>query len=112
MLVWIIHFCLVAVAVILAAYIIPGIKVKSFVTAFIVAIVLGLVNLIIKPILMFITAPINWLTFGLFAFVISGLLLKLVAELVDGFEVKGWLDAILGALLISVASAIMHAILL
>ena len=90
MLVWLIHFCIVAVAVILAAYIIPGIKVKSFGTAFIAALVLGLVNLIIKPILMFITAPINWLTFGLFAFVISGLLLKLVAELVDGFEVIGF----------------------
>ena len=112
MLTWIIHFCIVAVAVILAAYFIPGIKVKSFGTAFITALVLGLVNLLIKPILMFIAAPINWLTFGLFAFVISGLLLKLVAELVDGLEVKGWLDAILGALLISVASAIMHAILL
>ena len=112
MLVWIIHFCIVAVAVILAAYIIPGIKVKSFGTAFIAALVLGLVNLLLKPILMFITAPINWLTLGLFALVISGLLLKLVAELVDGFEVKGWLDAILGALLVSVASSIMHAILL
>lgn len=112
MLTLLIHFCIVAVAMILAAYIIPGIRVKSFGTAFIAAIVLGLVNLLIKPILTFITAPINWLTLGLFAFVISGLLLKLVAELVDGLEVKGWLDAILGALLIGVASSIMKAILL
>jgi putative membrane protein len=112
MLVLLIHFCIVAVAMILASYIIPGIKVKSFGTAFIAALVLGLVNLLIKPILSFLTAPINWLTLGLFALVISGLLLKLVAELVDGFEVKGWLDAILGALLISIASGLMQAILL
>lgn len=112
MLVWIIHFCIVAVAMILVSYIIPGITVKKFGSAFIAAIVLGLANLLIKPILMFIAAPINWLTFGLFAFVISGLLLKLVAELVEGFKVKGWLDAILGALLIGIVSGIMEKILL
>lgn len=109
----ILHFCLVAVSMILASYVIPGIKVKSFGSAFIAAIVLGLANMFIRPILQFITAPINWLTLGLFSLVISGVILKLiVAEMVDGFEVKGWLDAILGALLISIASGVLTAILL
>lgn len=112
MLTMLLHFCLVAVAMLLVSYVIPGIKVKSFGTAFIAALVLGLANMFIRPILRFLTAPINWLTLGLFSLVISGLILKLVAELVDGFEVKGWLDAILGALLISIASGIMTAILL
>ena len=112
MLTMILQFCLVAIAMILVSYIIPGIKVKTFGSAFIAAIILGLANMLIRPILQFITAPINWLTLGLFSLVISGLILKLVAELVDGFEVKGWLDAILGALLISIASGVMTAILL
>lgn len=112
MLTMILHFCLVAIAMILVSYIIPGIKVKTFGAAFIAAIILGLANMFIRPILQFITAPINWLTLGLFSLVISGLILKLVAELVDGFEVKGWLDAILGALLISITSGVMTAILL
>ena len=112
MLVMLLHFCLVAVVMILVSYVIPGIKVKSFGSAFIAAVVLGLANMFIRPILNFLTAPINWLTLGLFSLVISGLILKLVAELVDGFEVKGWLDAILGALLISIASGILTAVLL
>jgi len=112
MLTMILQFCLVAIAMILVSYIIPGIKVKTFGSAFIAAIILGLANMLIRPILQFITAPINWLTLGLFSLVISGLILKLVAELVDGFEVKGWLDAILGALLISLTSGVMAAILL
>ncbi len=112
MLVTIIHFCLVAVAMILVSYLIPGIKVKSFGSAFIAAIVLALANMLIRPILSFLTAPINWLTLGLFSLVISGIILKLVAELVAGFEVKGWLDAILGALLISITSGVLAAVLL
>lgn len=112
MLTWILQFCIVAIAMILASYIIPGIKIKSFVTAFIAAIILGVINLFIGPVLRFLTAPITWLTFGLFSLVINGLLLKLAAELVDGFDVKGWLDAILGALLISVTSSVLMTILL
>ena len=112
MLVTIIHFCLVAVAMILVSYVIPGIKVKSFGSAFIAALVLALANMFIRPILSFLTAPINWLTLGLFSLVISGIMLKLVAELVDGIEVKGWLDAILGAFLISITSGVLAAVLL
>lgn len=113
MLSMILRFCLVAVAMILVSYVIPGIKVKSFGAAFIAAIVLGLANMLIRPILDFLTAPVNWLTFGLFSFVISGVILKLVvAEMVDGFEVKGWLDAILGAVLIGVTSGLLTGILM
>ena len=112
MLVMVIRFCLVAVAMILVSYVMPGIKVKNFGSAFIAAIVLSLANILIRPILAFFTAPINWLTLGLFSLVISGVILKLVAELVEGFEVKGWLDAILGALLISITSGVLTAVLI
>ncbi len=112
MLTLLLHFCIVAGAMLLVSYFMRGIDVDGVGSAFIAALVLGLANLVIKPILMFLTAPINWLTLGLFTFVINGLLLKLVAEFVDGFRVRDWLSAILGSIFISVLSSIMHAILL
>ncbi|MBD3304944.1 phage holin family protein [candidate division KSB3 bacterium] len=112
MLILLIHLVIVAIAIIAASYIIPRIRVRNFATAFLTAVVLGLINLLIRPILMFLTLPINILTFGLFTFVINGLLLKLVAELIEGFTVEDWLSAILGSVLISVLTVIMQAILL
>jgi putative membrane protein len=112
MLILLIQFCLVAVAMLLVSYILPGVRVKNFGAAFVAAILLGLVNALLRPILMFLTAPINWLTLGLFALVINGILLKLVAEFIDGFEIDGWLYAIVGAILISIFSGVMMAVLL
>ena len=116
MLTIILHFIIVAVAILLVSHFLPGITVRNFGSAFIAALVLGLVNVFIGPVLKLITAPINWLTFGLFAFliaiVINGVLLKLVAELIDGFKVKDWLSAIIGSILISLVSSIMHRILI
>ena len=112
MLTMLIHFCLVAVSMLIVSHFLPGIKIKSFGTAFIAALVLGLINLLVAPILHWVTAPINWLTLGLFAFVVNGVLLKLVAALVDDFEVKGWLSAILGAFLITLISSLLQRLLL
>ncbi len=112
MLTALIHFCLVAVSMLVVSHFLPGIKIKSFGTAFVAALVLGLINLLVAPILHWVTAPINWLTLGLFAFVVNGVLLKLVAALVDDFEVKGWLSAILGAFLITLISSLLQRLLL
>ena len=112
MLIILIKLCIVAVAMLAVSYLLNGVHVRSFGAAFIAAVILGLVNAFIKPILMFLSAPINWLTLGLFTFVINGILFKLVAELVDGLEVKGWLSAILGSALISIVSTIMARVLL
>ena len=112
MLTTLIHFCLVAVSMLVVSHFLPGIKIKSFGTAFVAALVLGLINLLVAPILHWVTAPINWLTLGLFAFVVNGVLLKLVAALVDDFEVKGWLSAILGAFLITLISGLLQRLLL
>jgi len=92
-----------------AAYLIPGIEVKSFYVALIVALLLGLVNLILRPILIFLTLPITILTLGLFTIVINGLLFWFVATFVDGFDItepglKGLGIAILGALIVSAGS--------
>jgi putative membrane protein len=112
MLTILIKWCIVAVAMLAVSYLLKGVHVRSFGAAFIAAIILGLVNALIRPILMFLSAPINWLTLGLFTFVINGVLFKLVAELVDGLEVKDWISAIFGSVLISIVSTIMTRALL
>jgi putative membrane protein len=91
-----------ALALFLAEKLIPGINVDSFYTALIVALLLGVINITLKPILLLLTFPINFLTLGLFTFVINGLLLWFVASFVDGFVILGFTDAFLGALVISV----------
>ncbi|MEK7606187.1 MAG: phage holin family protein [Patescibacteria group bacterium] len=93
-----------AATLLLVAYVVPGFAVASFVTALIVAVVLGLVNLIIKPIVVILTLPINIITLGLFTFVINALLLWFVASFIDGFSIDGFIPAFIGALLISVVS--------
>ncbi len=90
--------------ILLAAYLVPGIYVAGVYTALIVAIVLGLLNMIVRPILFVLTLPITILTFGLFTFVLNGLLLWFVGTFIEGFEVRGLLPAILGALVISIVS--------
>lgn len=93
-----------AATLLLVAYLVPGFAVASFYTALIVAVVLGLVNLIIKPIVVILTLPINILTLGLFTFVINALLLWFVASFIDGFSIDGFIPAFLGALIISIVS--------
>lgn len=84
--------------------IVPGISVTSFSTAFIVSLILGIINVFIRPVIVFLTLPITVFSLGLFIFVINAFLFWLVSALVPGFEVSGFLTAFLGALLISVVS--------
>src|SRR5579872_4583470 len=100
------HWIIGALAVLVAAYLVPGITVSSFVTALIVAALLAVLNILLKPILVILTLPINILTLGLFTFVINGLLLWLVGSFVKGFEVSGFIAAFLGALVISIVKAL------
>ena len=97
-----------ALAVFGAAYILPGVQVKSFGTAIIVAIVMGLLNFFVKPILVFFTIPVTILTLGLFLLVINAIIVKLCAGLVNGFHVDGWLWAIIFSLIVSLFTAIME----
>ncbi|MCP4401002.1 MAG: phage holin family protein [bacterium] len=107
-----IKLCIVAVAMLIVSYLMSGVRVRSFGAAFIAAVILGLVNAFIRPLLMFLSAPINWLTLGLFVFVVNGVLFKLVAEFVDGLTVKNWTSAIIGSILISIVSTVMNWVLL
>ena len=81
---------------------IPGISVSSFATAVVVSLILGVLNVFIKPILLLLTLPVNLLTLGLFTFVINAFLFWLVSFFVKGFEVSGFVAAFLGALVVSV----------
>ena len=81
-------------AIIIATYIMPGVHIADYWTAVVVALVLALVNLIVKPVIVFFTLPLNILTLGLLTFLINGLLILLVAYFVPGFEVKGFWTAV------------------
>lgn len=99
-----IRWFVAALALIITAYLLPGVSVSSIYIALIVAVLLGFVNMFLKPIFVILTLPINILTLGLFTFVINGLLFWFVASFVDGFNVVGFGSAILGALIVSVIS--------
>lgn len=93
-----------ALAIMFTAWVIPGISIASFTTALIAAVVIALVNLVIKPILVFLTLPINVMTLGIFVLIINALLFMFVAYLVPGVEIDGFLSAFLGAILLSILS--------
>ena len=93
-------------------YLMHSVSIDSFGTALIVAVVLGFVNTIIRPILLLLTLPVTLLTMGLFIFVINGLMFWAVANMIDGFHVAGFWAAVGGALLYSVISWTLSTLLL
>jgi putative membrane protein len=99
-----------ALLVILVTYVVPGIAVESFWTALLVALVLGILNAIVRPILVILTLPITLLTLGLFTLVINGALFWLVSTVVKGFNVDGFWAAFLGAAVLWVFSFITNAV--
>ncbi len=99
---------MLTVSIIITSYLVEGIYVASFFSAFIAAAVLGILNALFRPILIIITLPINILTLGLFTFVINALLLKMVSGLVAGFYVSGFWSAVFGSLIISLVSWLLN----
>lgn len=99
-----------ALALIVTAYVVPGFHVVDFTTAILAAIVLGVINTFIKPILTLVTLPLNLLTLGLFSFVINAIVLFMTAAIVKGFQVDGWIPAILGAIVLSIVSMILSTV--
>lgn len=93
-----------AVAVIIVAYLLPWVSVDSFWTALVVALVLGIINVFLKPILILLTLPINILTLGLFTFVINALLILLTDSLIDGFDVGGFWSALFFSIILAVVN--------
>lgn len=101
----------IAAALLVTAYVVPGFRVRNAGTALMAALVVGLVNAILRPILLLLTLPINILTLGLFTFVINAALLKLAAAVVPDFEIDGWGPAILGAVVMTVSRLLISWIL-
>ena len=108
LLVWLIN----ALALMAVAYLLPGIAVASFVTALVAALILGLVNTIIRPVFILLTLPVTLITLGLFIFVINGLLFWFAGTLIDGFVVAGFWPGVFGAIGYSIVSWALSAVLL
>jgi putative membrane protein len=96
----------------LLPYVIPAVSIRDFWTALLVALVLGLLNTLLKPILIVLTLPITVLTLGLFLFVLNGLTFWLAARMLDGFEVGGFWWAVLAAFVYSLISTLVGSVLL
>jgi putative membrane protein len=101
---FLIHVLVVAVLLLIVARIVPGIEVAGFGHALIAALVLGVVNALVRPVLILLTLPITVITLGLFLLVINALMLRLAAALVSGFEVKGFWPALWGSILLTLFS--------
>jgi len=100
LIVWLIN----ALALLALPYLVPSVHVESFYTALVAALLLGLVNTLIRPLLVLLTLPATVLTLGLFVFVINGLLFWFVASFVKGFSVDGFWSAVLGAIVYGLVS--------
>ena len=95
-----------AAALLLVAYLYPGVQVASFFAALVAALVLGLVNAVVRPILVLLTLPVTIVTLGLFLFVINALLFWFVAEIIRGFTVSGFVAALVGSILYSLITLV------
>ena len=105
---WIVNWLLGALALWLVAQIIPGIQIRGFGAALLGTIVIAVVNITIGPILRFIAWPITVLTLGLFRWVLNAFLLKLASMFTPGFRIDGFLNALLGSLVLTVLDIVLH----
>jgi putative membrane protein len=99
-----------ALAITLLPHILPGVAVSSFYSAVIVAVIFGLLNLIVKPIISLVTLPINMLTLGLFGLVVNGALLYFTASFVDGFTIVSFMIAFMAAVYLAIVNWLAHLI--
>jgi len=107
LLVWILN----AVALLIVAYVLPGVTVSSFGSALIAALVLGLLNTLVKPLLVLLTLPVTIVTLGLFLLVLNALVFWFAGSILKGFQVSGFWWAMLGAIVYSVVSGLLSRLL-
>jgi putative membrane protein len=105
------HWFISALAIIITAYILPGVHVSGFVAALIMALVLGIVNGVLKPILVILTLPITIVTLGLFLLVLNTLLIMLSAKIVPGIAIDGFLWSFIFGIVLSLISSFLDRIL-
>jgi putative membrane protein len=99
-----------SLAVFISAYVLPGVKVDGFATAVAVAVVLGIVNLLIKPFFILLTLPVTILSLGIFALFINAIMIMLVSKLVPGFKVNGLFWAFVFGIVLSIVSSFLRSL--
>ena len=107
-----IKLLLTAVAVLILAYWLPGVSVAGFSSALMLAVVLGLLRLIVRPVLIVLTLPVTILTLGLFLFVINGIIVLLADQMIGGFHVDNFWIAMLFSLLLSIFQSLLYSLFL
>lgn len=108
---FVVNWLINAAALYITARLLPGIEIAGMGALLIAALVVGLINAVIRPVLLLITLPITVITLGLFYFVLNGLLLYLAAVLTPGFTLDGFLTAVLGALVLSIVATLLHLVI-
>ena len=105
---FIIKLLLSGLAVITAAYLLPGVHISGFISAIVVAIVLGLFNALVRPILIILTIPVTIFTLGLFIFVINAIIILMVSSILNGFEVDGFWWALAFSIVLTIVTSIIN----
>lgn len=95
------------IVLLVTAYVVPGFHIDSYSTALIVALVLGILNMLLKPLLVLFTLPATILSFGLFIFVINAILLIVASQFIKGFRIDSFFTAVIAAIVISIVSSIL-----
>lgn len=98
-------------ALFLTAQVVKNFTIDNFLSALVAALMLGIINAIIRPIVVFLTLPINVLTLGLFTFVINGLMIMLVSKTVEGFHVTSFWSAMVGSIILTIVSSLLSFII-
>ena len=106
-----IRILVTAVLVVIIAHFMPGVSVDTFTTSLIVALVLGLLNIFVKPILVLFTLPITIVTFGLFLLVINALIILLCTKIVGGFHIQSFWTAVFFSIILSISQSILYKII-
>lgn len=99
-----------ALAAMLTAYLLPGVRIKDFITALILALVLAILNMLVKPVLIILTLPATIFTLGLFLLVINAIIILLASKIVSGFKVEGFWWALIFSLVLTIISGIMNSL--
>lgn len=107
---FLINLLISTLTVLIAAYVLPGVEVTSFMDAFVVAIILGVANAVLRPLLLLLTLPITILTLGLFTFVINAFIILIVNALVPGFAVASFWWALLFSIILSLINSFLHSL--
>jgi putative membrane protein len=99
-------------AVLLTSKVVPGFEIRGFFTAVLAAVLIAVMSYLLWWVLFVLTLPINIITFGLFTFVINGVILKICAAMLPGFELRSWFSAIFGSIVLTIISVVLHYILI